>query len=250
MSKKLCIFLLIICLIFTCSCKIQNINEDMMQTMVGKAAAFIAADVDNVKITTYKLNIRAGAGTNHSIVGVLNQNEIVEVVGKIGTWYVIHMPNDLVGCVSSKYAKPVVVEEEPPEQNVPYKLTSLEQQMVDLVNQERTKRNLKPLIVDWEVARVARIKSQDMVDNNYFSHNSPIYGSPFKMLTDFAIKYVYAGENIAANSSVEKAHTSLMNSEGHRNNILNTNFTHIGIGIVESPKYGYMFTQQFISKPQ
>lgn len=250
MSKKKYIILFITCLLFTCSCnKIKDINNKNLETMVGEAAAFMAADVDNVKITTYRLNIRAGAGTNHTIVGILNENDIVEVVGKIGTWYVIHMPNDLVGCVSSKYAKPIVVDDKP-EQIVPYELTSLEQQMVDLINQERTKRNLKPLEVDWEVARVARIKSQDMVDNNYFSHNSPIYGSPFKMLTDFAIKYTYAGENIAANSSVERAHTSLMNSEGHRNNILNSNFTHIGIGIVQSNKYGYIFTQQFISKPR
>jgi len=125
-----------------------------------------------------------------------------------------------------------------------------EQRMVDLVNQERTKNGLAPLIVDLEVARVAAIKSQDMADNNYFSHNSPTYGSPFDMLKKFNISYLHAGENLAGNSSVENAHTALMNSSGHRQNILSPDFTHIGIGVRPSSKYGYLYTQMFISKPK
>lgn len=129
-------------------------------------------------------------------------------------------------------------------------LSAQEQEMVDLVNMERNKNNLSPLQVDLELARVARIKSQDMVDNNYFSHYSPNYGSPFDMLKSFGIKYLHAGENIAGNSSVQRAHESLMNSSGHRKNILSTDYTHIGIGIKPSDRYGYMFTQMFISKPK
>ncbi|SHK12325.1 CAP domain-containing protein [Paramaledivibacter caminithermalis] len=120
--------------------------------------------------------------------------------------------------------------------------------MLRLVNAERSKRGLEPLKVDLELCEVARNKSQDMIDNNYFSHYSPTYGSPFEMMRNFGIKYIYAGENIAGNPSVKAAHTSLMNSEGHKKNILNSNFTHIGIGIKEGSKYGKIFTQMFVGK--
>ncbi|WP_083273395.1 CAP domain-containing protein [Geosporobacter ferrireducens] len=130
------------------------------------------------------------------------------------------------------------------------RLSTQEQQMVDLVNRERAKNGLAALTVDLEVAKVAGIKSQDMVDNNYFSHNSPTYGSPFDMLKKFGISYLHAGENLAGNATVEKAHNALMNSSGHRQNILSPNFTHIGIGVRPSGKYGYIYTQMFISKPR
>lgn len=126
----------------------------------------------------------------------------------------------------------------------------MEEEMLALINSERAKNSLSPLVMDSQVRQVARMKSQDMVDNDYFSHYSPTYGSPFDMMDEFGIKYVAAGENIAGNSTVEKAHTALMNSAGHRKNILNSQFTHIGIGIKKSDKYGYVFTQMFISKPQ
>ena len=125
-----------------------------------------------------------------------------------------------------------------------YQLSAAEQKMIDLVNQERVKAGVAPLKVDLELSRVARIKSQDMKDNNYFSHTSPTYGSPFEMMKSFGISYRTAGENIAKHSSVEGAHTGLMNSEGHRKNILNPSFTHIGIGIVDN-RY---FTQMFIGR--
>lgn len=126
-------------------------------------------------------------------------------------------------------------------------LNAQEREMVEYVNQERAKAGLAPLQVDLDLARVARIKSQDMVDNGYFDHNSPTYGSPFEMMRSFGISYRAAGENIAKNRSVIGAHTALMNSEGHRANILNPNFTHMGIGIVEN---GGMVTvtQMFIAK--
>lgn len=118
--------------------------------------------------------------------------------------------------------------------------------MVDLVNQERIKAGLQPLTVDPKLTELARLKAQDMVKNNYFDHISPTYGSPFDMMRHAGITYRTAGENIAAASSVERAHTALMNSSGHRANILNPNFTRIGIGIVPDPTYGLMISQMFI----
>lgn len=123
-----------------------------------------------------------------------------------------------------------------------------EQQLINLINQSRQQNGLKPLTADNQLSEVARIKSKDMIDKNYFSHNSPTYGDPFKMLNDFGIQYLRAAENIAGNSTVEKAHEALMNSPGHRKNILNPEFTHIGVGIQKGSQYGYMFTELFIKK--
>lgn len=120
--------------------------------------------------------------------------------------------------------------------------------MVDLVNQERTKAGLKPLAVDMRLVVLAREKAQDMIDKNYFSHQSPTYGSPFDMMKAAGVTYSYAGENIAGASTVDQAHTALMNSSGHRANILNVNYDHIGIGIIEGGPYGLMISQMFIGQ--
>ncbi|MEW9700238.1 CAP domain-containing protein [Paenibacillus sp. SI8] len=127
-------------------------------------------------------------------------------------------------------------------------LTPEEQRMIDLVNSARAAAGLPPLTVDLTLTKTARLKSQDMVDNNYFSHDSPTYGSPFDMMKRFGISYSAAGENIACNQNVEAAHQALMNSPGHKANILSKDYTHIGIGIVDGGSCGKMFTQQFIGK--
>jgi len=129
-------------------------------------------------------------------------------------------------------------------------LSAVEQEMLKLVNEARAQNNVPALIIDRELCNVARIKSQDMIDNNYFSHNSPTYGSPFDMMKDFGIEYVRAGENIAGNRNTANAHNALMNSPGHRKNILSADFTHIGLGIKDGGPYGMMFCQMFISKPK
>lgn len=128
---------------------------------------------------------------------------------------------------------------------VPSGLTAMEQQMVSLVNQERTNQGLKPLLVDMKLVKVARMKSQDMIDNNYFAHQSPRYGSPFDLMRAQGITYHYAGENLAGAASVPQAHNNLMNSSGHRANILNANYTSIGIGIIQGGPYGLMISQEF-----
>ncbi len=125
-------------------------------------------------------------------------------------------------------------------------LTVDEQKMLNLVNQERAKAGLAPLKVHAELVKLARLKSQDMITNKYFSHQSPKYGSPFDMMKSAGVSYTRAGENLAGASTVESAHTNLMNSPGHRANILNKDFTHIGIGIIDGGPYGKMFTQMFI----
>ena len=123
-------------------------------------------------------------------------------------------------------------------------VTDYEQEVIRLVNVERAKNGLKPLTYDWELSRVARYKSQDMKDNRYFSHTSPVYGSPFQMMKSFGISYRTAGENIAKGQATPQAVVNAwMNSSGHRANILNASFTKIGVGYVSDGKY---WTQMFI----
>ena len=133
--------------------------------------------------------------------------------------------------------------------NIPTKdqtVSSYEQEVIRLVNEERAKYGLDPLTYDWELSRVARYKSQDMKDNNYFSHTSPTYGSPFQMMKTFGITYKSAGENIARGQKTPAAVVNAwMNSSGHRANILSTSYTHIGVGYVADGNY---WTQMFIGK--
>lgn len=125
-------------------------------------------------------------------------------------------------------------------------LSEFEQRVVELTNAERAKQGLPALKIDTELSKVARIKSEDMQKNNYFDHNSPTYGSPFDIMKKFGISYTSAGENIAQGQRTpEEVVQAWMNSAGHRANILNNGFTHIGVGYVESGNY---WTQQFITK--
>ena len=127
-----------------------------------------------------------------------------------------------------------------------YEVNAYEQEVVDLTNEERAKQGLEPLALDTELSKVARIKSEDMQKNNYFSHTSPTYGSPFEMMDQFGISYRAAGENIAMGQRTpEEVVNAWMNSDGHRKNILSSNYTHIGIGYVENGNY---WTQMFIGK--
>ena len=125
-------------------------------------------------------------------------------------------------------------------------VTAYENEVVRLVNIERANRGLSALEYDWQLSRVARYKSEDMQKNNYFSHTSPTYGSPFNMMKSFGITYKTAGENIAKGYKTPAAVVEgWMNSPGHRANILNSSFTHIGVGYVQNGNY---WTQMFIGK--
>lgn len=125
-------------------------------------------------------------------------------------------------------------------------VSEYEMRVAELVNEQRSKHGLSPLKLSEELSAVARAKSQDMRDNGYFSHNSPTYGSPFDMLKSFGISYKAAGENIAHGYSTPEAVVNgWMNSPGHRANILNADFTELGVGYVESGNY---WTQLFVTR--
>ena len=133
---------------------------------------------------------------------------------------------------------------EPPDTSVNSSVSDYEKKVVELVNEIRKDYGLSELKLNTKLCAVAKAKSQDMKDNNYFSHTSPTYGSPFDMIKSFGISYRTAGENIAMGyRTPEEVVDGWMNSEGHRANILNGSFKEIGMGHVANGNY---WTQMFI----
>jgi uncharacterized YkwD family protein len=117
-------------------------------------------------------------------------------------------------------------------------------QVVTLVNQERAKAGLSPLKANnATLTKMALDKAKDMYSKGYFDHNSPTYGSPFDMMKKYGINFGYAGENIAKGQPTPQVvMTDWMNSAGHRANILNANYTTIGVAY-----YNGEWVQEFIS---
>lgn len=125
-------------------------------------------------------------------------------------------------------------------------VSQFEREVVSLCNEIRASYGLSPLTINEKLCRLARMKSQDMVDKNYFSHESPTYGSPFDMLKSYGVSYRSAGENIAKGYATPKAVVDAwMNSEGHRANILNSSYAEIGVGYVTD---GNHWTQLFLKQ--
>lgn len=218
---------------------------------------YYTVDFSTGLVTATNLNVRSGPGTQYKIVTTVPKNQYIRVFAGVGDWYIVQVEGDYVGAVSKKYVKAIYPNSSNTgntntgDGNQTTQTSDMnvdEKEVFDLINKQRTNNGLQALRVDKEVQRVARIKAEDMVANNYFSHNSPTYGSPFDMLKSFKISYRTAGENVAANSSSSGAVNSWMNSSGHKANILNGNFNYTGIGVVSSSKYGKIFVQMFIGK--
>ena len=128
-------------------------------------------------------------------------------------------------------------------------IRALENEVVRLVNVQRSRNGLGPLVANAELSRVARIKSQDMINKRYFSHYSPTYGSPFQMMQAFGIRFYSAGENIAMGQRTpSEVMNSWMNSAGHKANILNVNFKEIGVGAARDSSGSLYWTQMFITR--
>jgi uncharacterized protein YkwD len=120
-----------------------------------------------------------------------------------------------------------------------------EEAMLEKVNKERTTRGLKPLVMDEKLRELARYHSRDMFARGYFAHNDPDGKDPFQRMTAFGIVFVIAGENLALAPNVDLAHEGLMNSPGHRANILTAEYGKVGIGCIDGGQYGKMFSQEF-----
>lgn len=132
----------------------------------------------------------------------------------------------------------------------PEGLTAEESLLINLINKERTNRGLQPLQVDMRMVGTARAKANDMAVNNYFSHTSPTLGTPYEQMKKAGITgySILGAENIAFARSVDEAHTNFMNSDGHRRNILDPRYTHIGVGVVNGSAWGKVVVEHFAGK--
>lgn len=134
---------------------------------------------------------------------------------------------------------------------LPYKVSEtrprpdLEARMLQLVNTERAAAGLKPLAPDPELTEVARKHSADMFGRGYFAHDTPEGRDPFDRMRESGVRFQTAGENLALAPTVQVAHTGLMNSPGHRANILHRDFGRVGIGIMDGGIRGLMVSQEF-----
>ena len=237
------------------------------QFKVEASEAYKSMELATGVVTATNVNLRTGPATTFDIICKLKKNQGITIIGKMGDWYAVYVGSSgNVGAITSQYVKVDTTKETTNKTNtktVSAKTTkavntvtatatkakdisSDEQALLDLINKERKKQGLVALEFDANLVNIARLKAKDMKDNNYFSHTSKFYGSPFDMMKKYDIKFSAAGENIAGNQSVEKAVKAWSNESG--NNLYNKKFTHTGIGIVDSPTYGKIFVQMFIRK--
>ncbi len=245
------------------------------------SSTFEMVDYSYLGITGDSLTVRSGAGTKYPSVGTIKAGQKIRALGKMDGWYVIKMPDSgRIGCIKAENAAPFgksntttntnqatgtgTVTPAPVAGNTTGTntgttgggtaaagsgtMTSDESRILQLVNAERAKTGAKALSSNSDCTKLARMKSQDMVNKNYFSHQSPTYGSPFDLLKSNNVSYMYAGENIAMNQSADAAFNAWMNSEGHKKNILNPNFTELGVGIAPKGNGSFIYTQLFIGR--
>lgn len=241
-----------------------------------KQLALEKVEYADATVTVGKLNVREGPSTSYDSIYQLEKGQSVTVIGKLGAWYAIYnADNGIIGAVDGRYinigdgslatskvntgeAAKTTPAKETPAKDAPTKGTSPsavnidvsedEQKLLELVNKARAEKGLEQLAIDENLMKVARTKAKDMIENSYFSHQSPTYGSPFDMMRQFENTFKSAGENIAGNKTVEGAFKAWMASESHKKNILNTSFTVTGIGVEDSKTYGKILVQQFIGK--
>ncbi|HOJ09897.1 MAG TPA: CAP domain-containing protein [Clostridiales bacterium] len=267
--KKRIILVMVLALIFTSA---FSFFADNITSVKAEPAISVLGYLD-ATVTANFLNVRQGPSTNHKVICVLKKGQSVKVFAKVGDWYALQESGmGCIGVAHGKYLdiawpkaepkptpqptpqppqpepKPEPKPEPTPEVAPPSDATADEKALLDLVNKARADAGAGPLKFDSELLKVARLKAKDMVDKNYFNHDSPTYGSPFDMMRQFNISFRTAGENIAGNRTVDGAFKAWMNSEGHRKNILNGSFNYTGIGIVESSKYGKILVQMFIGR--
>lgn len=209
------------------------------------------------KVIAESLKIRSGLSTDNNHIGLLSKNDIVHIYGKVDNWYIVKTENNLVGAVFADYIESSYETEETVQTSATVEnmanhsntvLSQDEQIFFNLINNKRIANNLPEFELDETLLNLARLKANDIVENKYFSHTSPKYGTLFEMLINNNISYGKASENIARNLNADSAVESLMNSTSHKNNILSEDFNYTGIGVVNSVDYGKVFVEVFVAK--
>lgn len=198
-------------------------------------------------ITDNNVNLRRGPGTNFSKITKLSKGTKIKVIGTISNFYLAITTDDTVGMISKDYVTLSTNTSNSTISNTTNQTTGTqnEEYVLKLINEYRSKNGVSKLSMGSKLLKMARLKSQDMVNKEYFSHTSPTYGSPFDMMKNYGLSYKSAGENIAGNPSLDEAVNSWINSSTHRENLLSTSYNYVGIGISKSPIYGYIVVAMF-----
>lgn len=161
------------------------------------AKTYTTITIKNVS-TTDNVNLRRGPGTTFAKVTTLKKGTSVKAIGYIDNWYIVVTPNNQVGCIRQDLVKTSITPSSNNSSNTStFSMSANEKIIFDLINKARTDAGLAKLSADSNLFKVARLKSEDMVKNSYFSHSSPTYGTPFAMMKKYGISYKVAGENIA-----------------------------------------------------
>lgn len=216
-----------------------------------KGAKVYTAITKKTGTTQSKTILRGGPGTNFRKIATLNAKTKVTIIGYIENWYVVVTNNDQIGCIRKDLLSTSSSNSTTgtsTSTTTSFSMSTDEKIIFDLINNARTKAGISKLTTDSNVFKVARLKSQDMVKNSYFSHTSPTYGSPFQMLKTYGVSYKVAGENIAGNPSLEAAVNAWLDSTTHKQNILSNSYNYIGIGVEKSNTYGYIISAMFVRK--
>lgn len=233
------------------------ISKDYAKVTGNKTDNYIYTDYSPFYATVKGDNtiVRGGPSTSFRVYGKLNSGDRVYVIGAINNFLLVITDSNLVGMVRNDLIEQSNntnvttndnYEKEIPKDTQDNKATT--SYILEKINSERLKYGLPPLTLDSLLTATAQTKAQDMVQNNYFSHTSPTYGTPFEMMQNAGITYISAGENIAGNNDIDDAIISFLNSSEHSQNILSNAYNYIGIGIEKSKTYGYIIVLMFIGK--
>lgn len=231
------------------------VSKDYVDITGEKTEGLIYTDYSPfyVKTNTQNVILRGGPSTSFRRITTLTIGEKLLVQGKIENFYLVVTENNTVGMVRDDLVdffdntETNITNNETKTNNETQPIPD-ENYILEKINAIRIENGLPPLSIDSLLDSVANTKAKDMVENNYFAHNSPTYGTPFEMMQNAGVTYIHAGENIAGNSNIDAAIDSFLNSDAHKQNILSNAYNYIGIGIEPSNVYGYIIVLMFIGR--
>jgi len=208
------------------------------------------------EIIADRLNVRTGPGITYPVITSQGKYTKLRILGSLKNWLVVLMPDDSVGMVFGQYVRPVepeideyespAMEDTPP----PAEFTISEsERLLLLINHYRHGLGLIPYISDERLSEAARLKALDMVENKYFSHSSPVYGTPFTMLRSMGVFYKTASADLAHTADVSEAFEKMADSLVYRANLVSKRYTNIGIATADDPdEAGKIFIVLFFTE--
>lgn len=223
---------------------VQKLPKKYLSSKINKWLGALVSLINGLVLITFFLLIVLALPLRGTVKKDIGQSRIGRVlVGYAERFGAVQSLQKFL-TVTPKSKERITLDIEPKESELRVDEAS-EARMLELVNREREKAGVEKLVLDTTITAVARTYSRDMFERRYFSHVSPEGTDAGDRLRAGGVAFTYAGENLAYAPDVGTAHQGLMDSEGHRKNILDPDFRRIGIGVIDGGIYGKMFTQNF-----